>query len=362
MIATPIPATWANGAVLIAEDLNTQVRDVMRFLTTSGHCSVHLASNQTMPAARTNIVWDTTTDDSDNLITTPGATFTFTREGVIALRCVAAFGINTTGTYRRIILTLNGADYTSASLCVGANNPVLALATELPVSIGDTCTLVANHDATASVAMTGGQTSASLTWVGTTSLALPAPSLPPTGQNPTKHVTNFDATFSRTYDSDNTTSNDDTKYCYQGYYDSDRGNNRSLVGFDSATMVTTLINAQRVSMRLRFHVAKIDTRSVTGMGDLRLGGATAVIGAHNYLTKPSNWTGSNVDENLKRVLVRPDTTYWVTLPPSIVARLQSGGYRGIAFGPGPNKGNGYFCTINGATMASPPRLEVTYWS
>lgn len=366
MIATPAPLTWANSAILTASDLNIHVRDAMRFLTTSGHTSVYLASNVSIPQnVRTAIVWDTTTDDQDNLITTPSGTFTITREGVIAIRFMGTYGLNTTGTYRRIILTLNGNDYAASAYCVGVNSDALSLATELPVAVGDTLQFLASHDATAAVTMLAAQTQVSLMWVGLTdATAAPAPSLPPTGQTPTKHTVNFDATFSRTYNGDGTTSADDTKYCYQGYYDGNRGNNRSLVGFNSTSIVSTLNNAQRITMKLRFHVARTyqppDTFISSGV--MKTASTVAIIGGHNYATKPATWADANVDQNLTRKVIVPGQTYEVSLPSSMVARLASGGYKGIAFGPGPSNLKSYYALINGATQASPPRLEVVYYS
>lgn len=176
-----------------------------------------------------------------------------------------------------------------------------------------------------------------------------APTAPPTPVQ--TYTKTYQPQWSRTYDGDNTTTWDDSAHCYQGYYSSDRGNTRSLVGYNYTQIQSDLSGATISSVKLTFKVAHAYLNA----------GMTVVIGGHNYTAKPSTWNGANVTENQYTSGSKvAGSTYTVTLPAAFGTNLKSGTWKGIAFGPGPSTSNTYYGYLYGATETGKPYLTITY--
>lgn len=173
------------------------------------------------------------------------------------------------------------------------------------------------------------------------------PDPPPTAT----YTKTFNATWSRSYDSDGgTRTGDDTTHCYQGYYSGTHGNTRSLIGFDYASIMSALSGATVNSVKLTFRVLHTFENS----------GAPIQIGGHNYTSKPSTWNGGNVAEQQTSKSGIAGSTYTITLPSSFGTNFKSGAWKGIAIGPGPSNSQLYYAYLAGYGDSGAPKLTITY--
>lgn len=164
----------------------------------------------------------------------------------------------------------------------------------------------------------------------------------------TTYTTNFDATWYQTYKGDNTQKTDTT--ANQGQYSSSDGNQRSLVGFDYAAIQAALSGATITSIKLTAYAEHwyLDA------------GGTAVIGTHDYTSKPSTWADSRVNQNRQQSSGWPKPgSRTVTLSNTIATELGNGTSTGIAFGPGPTTSNVYYGKFTGSGTGR-PRLTIVY--
>lgn len=362
-IDTPDPKTWADDDLLTANDLNTEIRDALRFMSSGCQVTVKLASDFTIPTGvRTNITWSQQVEDTDGVITMPGDTFTFARDGVVALRLVGVFDSGSTVGARNFIAIVNGNEVAATSDSSAATEQNSATMTvDFPVEAGDTLVIAGFQNSGGNVNIKSGTTRANVTWVGITDAVLPddltppppapSPSGPPTSNTPTKHTATFLAEWSRSYDESRFTTWDDSRSCYQGRYDRKRGNTSSLVGFDSKRLVDLLEHAQRISMKLTIRCDHSFYNS----------GMTVVLGGHKYAGKPGAWGFAYADVNIQRFHIDKNNTKTITLESSIRDKLRSGTYKGIMFGPGRNSTRAYYGFMNGASQNSKPKLVVTYY-
>jgi hypothetical protein len=195
-----------------------------------------------------------------------------------------------------------------------------------------------------------------ITWAAghpITSNPKPPASKPPTAHVPVKFTKTYFATWSRTYDGDNTVTWDDSPYCYQGRYSGDRGNTRSLVGFNYAAIQRDLSGASNIRVKFTFK----------GNHSYYNSGMTAVIGTHTYGSKPGSWNGANVNNDQKRRgSVAAGGTYTVDLGLNswFSWAFRTGNARGMAFGPGPSTSLAYYGFVNGATQGGKPYLTISY--
>ena len=368
MTDTPEPITWVDGDPVTVGDLNREVRDALRFLVSGVHCTALLSADQTIPDSTiTPIVWGNIIDDTDDIIAEPSDTFTFARDGMIALRLTGTFAADSGGVRREFSAWVNGvrigtvADSTSDTNRISGN-----LAIDFPVAAGDTLVIQAYHAATHSLNVDYTATQLCLGWVGkiegwdNPDVAPPDPTPDPSGgggggtpapRTPVKHTNTYWSTWSRSYASNNSTRWDDPRNCYQGYADSFNGNNRSLVGFDSSAIVNELKGASRITMHLKFYVNHCWYYS----------GSTIVIGMHKNGSKPGTWVNSDVYQNIQRMHAVPGKSYSVTLSSTIINGLKSGQYKGISFGPGNSGGYIYYALINGALNGNKPKIDVVYY-
>lgn len=118
-----------------------------------------------------------------------------------------------------------------------------------------------------------------------------------------------------------------------GYYDSTWGNQRSLIGFDSAAMKKTLSGATIKSCTATLYAKHWYNNS----------GGTAIIGTHNYTSKPGSWADSRVNQDRMR------STSWpkpglrtIDLGVTIGNEFKSGTSTGLALGPAPSTSWTYY--------------------
>lgn len=182
---------------------------------------------------------------------------------------------------------------------------------------------------------------------------IPPVTPPPPDPDPIVNYTKtFNATWSRSYDSDNgTRTGDDTKYLYQGYVSGTHGNTRSLIGFDYNAIGDALAGATVTSGTITFKVAH------TYYG----AGSTIYFGTHNYTSKPSTWNGANVNErvNTKAKCVA-GKTYTIALTSGQLTSFKNGNLTGLAVGPAPDNGLDGYAYLYGYGLTGAPKLTFKY--
>jgi hypothetical protein len=138
----------------------------------------------------------------------------------------------------------------------------------------------------------------------------------------------------------------------QGYFDGTNGNQRGLIGFNASQIQSDLSGATITSVKLTLYAEHWYYNS----------GGTAVIGTHNYTSKPGTWGDSRVNQN------RLTSTKWpkpgkrtVTLSNTIGNEFKSGTSTGIALGPGPTTDRLYYGKFTGSGGGSnTPVLTISY--
>lgn len=158
-------------------------------------------------------------------------------------------------------------------------------------------------------------------------------------------------TWSRSFDGDSSTTWDDSDFCYQGYYSTDRGNTRSLCGFNYSDIMADLAGASILSCYLTFKCVHAYYNA----------GLIAEIGTHDYTAKPGTWDGSRVDE--RRIAVADVTageTVTRSLGTGIGGEFKSGTSKGIAFGPPTTNSRDYYGYFYGATQVGQPYLTIKF--
>jgi hypothetical protein len=364
MIATPSPKTWVTNMPITVGDLNTEIRDALRFIAQGAHCTALLSADQSIPDSTwTTLTFGNIIDDTDNIIAEPSGTFTFARAGMITLRFNGTFAADSGGVRREFQILLNAGIIGSTADSTSDTNRISeCLSIDFPVAAGDVLNVQAYQAATHALNVDYTATQLTMGWVGKTApwanpdlpppTPAPDPSLPPTGQTPTFHTATYVSTWSRSYDTGGAMTFNDPAYCSQGNVNPAWGNNntRSLVGFPYATIQSDLAGATGITMTLKFFA-----------GTTKPAGATIVIGAHNYTAKPSTWTGSNVWQNDSRLYVMQGASYETVLSSFLTTGFQSGRWAGIAFGPGLDNSGTYYALLNGATQGNSPKLIVTYY-
>lgn len=162
----------------------------------------------------------------------------------------------------------------------------------------------------------------------------------------------YKATWSGTYDGGARLVSYYGNEAHQGFYSSDVGNRRSLIGFNYGQIRNDLSGAT---------IKKI-TFTAYAEHWYNNGGGTAVVGTHNYTSRPGTWGGSRVNED------RVQSANWpkpgkrtVVLANTIGDEFKSGATTGIALGPGPSTSHEYygrFVGYDGGNNA--PTLTITY--
>jgi hypothetical protein len=177
------------------------------------------------------------------------------------------------------------------------------------------------------------------------------PAATPPPPTPKTYTKTYYATWSRTFDGDNTTTWDDSAYGYHGYYSGTRGNTKSLFGFDYATIMSDLSGATINSCYL----------TIKGAHAYYNAGFTCYWGTHNLTAKPSTWNGANVNERRGSTAgLAAGETVKLSLGTSVGGEFKSGTSKGIAIGPPASTSLTYYGYIYGATQSGKPYLTITY--
>lgn len=156
------------------------------------------------------------------------------------------------------------------------------------------------------------------------------------------------ATWSRSYEGDDSTRFDDTDYMYQGNYSGSPGNQKSLAGFDYKNIMSTLSGADILEAYIT--VENEHARWNKGL--------YVFVGTHNYSSKPSTWNGSNVRERRWKKWVAEGASVTINIGVSAGNEFKSGSARGMGIGPESDSDNyGYF---RGATQGGKPYLTIKY--
>ena len=361
VIDTPTPLTWTDDSLITAAILNNEIRDVIRFLTSGCACTVSRAATQSIPNnTATPVTWDTQLDDVDGIITPSSDTFTFTRDGIIAVRSYATFAA-AIGGRRELMFTLNGSVISGAgsnAAITNSHGSGMCHSVDVAVLAGDTATINVFQNSGGAVNLVADSSAATLSWVGKvqdfTDLDdvppdVPDPSNPPSAV-PTKHTKVYPAQWSRSYDGNGSIMNNDPPYLYQGQKKKAVGNHRSLFGLPYQAIKADLKGATKITMELSFYTAFGD-----GVG------VRTIIGGHDYVSKPSTWSDSRVDQHIHACYSKEKKVNTFMLGSKMRNGLKSGLYKGIAFGPGPAQTDWYYGAYNGATMANKPKLTIVYW-
>lgn len=176
----------------------------------------------------------------------------------------------------------------------------------------------------------------------------PKPNAPTSKQTYTKK---WYATWSRSYEGDNSTRFDDSDYMYQGSYDgSSPGNQKSLAGFDYKNIMQTLKGAEilEVSITVKNQHARWNK------------GLYAQIGSHNYSSKPSTWSGGTVRERRWRKWVTEGGSVTVNAGTTFGNELKAGSQKGIAIGPEASNDHDHYGFFRGATQSGKPFITIKY--
>lgn len=200
-------------------------------------------------------------------------------------------------------------------------------------------------------------TSYARVWLEDIGVALNYDTFTPTGQdsgnNPyTTYSKTYSATWCGRYNGTGgrISSNSDI---YQGQYDSTNGNQRSIIGFDSAQIRADLAGAT---------IKKVELTMKNKHWYFNSGG-TAVIGTHNSTatSAPSSCPALRTDLNAFSGWPK-GATWTVTLDNTdFGVALRDGTARGICIGPGNTTSQvyyGYFAGSNDST--NKPKLKITY--
>jgi hypothetical protein len=143
------------------------------------------------------------------------------------------------------------------------------------------------------------------------------------------HTKSWSAIDSTTFNGNNVIRTDTGKHCYQGYYDSTHGNQKSMVKFDFADIQSTLLSKTVTSCKLTF---KVMHAYESGIFDV-------IIGTHGA-TSIASWTGNS--NRVRRNSCTIGATYTVELGTTIGNEFKTGTSKGIVFGPGPTTSATYY--------------------
>ena len=365
----PVPDTWVSGQNITADDLNRNVRDSQLFLTYAPVAIVYRSATQSIPAStQTTITFDTEVIDVDNMFTAPSTNLVIVHPGIYSIQFNMMFVSSAVGSIRSAHIAINGNWIASHNDAPNVTSqPNLSCSVNTPCNAGDIITAATYQDSAGALAAGGANqaprlairmlSTAATTLVyspaggGSSSAAKPPPSKPPTGHTPTKHTSTYFATYNRSYISTGATRYDDPPTCYQGAYPGYGGNQRSLVGFNFATIQSDLAGATNIS----------GTFSFTPEHSYWNAGLTAIIGSHNYGSKPSTWNTNNVFEaQITKASCAANHRYTVNLSSWHTWAFQTGNITGMAFGPAPSTDLTYYGFMYG-TGGNRPSLTFTYY-
>jgi hypothetical protein len=177
----------------------------------------------------------------------------------------------------------------------------------------------------------------------------PAPTKPKPTQNPKYIYTKkWYATWSRSYEGNDSTRFDDSDYMYQGQFSGSPGNQKSLAGFDYKNMMATLDGAEI----LECHITVKNDHARWNKG------LYVFVGYHAYSSKPSTWSSGSVAERKWKKWVTEGGSATIDAGTAIGRGFREGTTRGISIGPESDSDNyGFF---RGATQSGKPYITIKY--
>lgn len=161
--------------------------------------------------------------------------------------------------------------------------------------------------------------------------------------------TQWAATWTRSYGADNAYNSFYGNEAHQGYYDGSEGNQKSLIGFDYAAIMSALSGATILGCYVTLYAFHWYNNS----------GGTAVIGTHDNSSAPSTFTGATSNRIQSTGWPKPGLRS-VDLTTAIGNEFKSGATRGIVLGPGVTTGTVFYGKFDGAGMGFPPVITIDY--
>lgn len=159
----------------------------------------------------------------------------------------------------------------------------------------------------------------------------------------------FPSTGGRTYREDGTHLASEPNYAQGQSTFAPDGNLRSLVVFDTASVRDVLSSQLITACYLDFSVSSTYFP----------GGATVVVGTHNYTSVPAVWEDNRVNQDrLRRGVAPGETVTNFSLGTTIGNELRNGVSTGVALGPAPSSDYDYAMSIAPDGSASEPVLVV----
>lgn len=180
------------------------------------------------------------------------------------------------------------------------------------------------------------------------------PKPPPAQPKPTEstkytYTKKWYATWSRSYEGDNSTRFDDSDYMYQGIAPgASLGNQKSLAGFDYKNIMATLKGAEILECTVT--VKNDHARWNKGL--------YVFVGLHGHTTKPGTWVGSGITERKWKKWVTEGGSATIDMGAGAGRGLRDGVWKGISIGPESDTDNyGYF---RGAKQSGRPFITIKY--
>jgi hypothetical protein len=141
---------------------------------------------------------------------------------------------------------------------------------------------------------------------------------------------------------------------YQGQYDGTNGNQKSLIGFDYATIASDLSGSTIVAIKMK----------LKNKHWYYAAGGEIIIGTHNSAVSsaPTTWPGSGITTDRNRFGEWPRSATWlVELGDDIGEDFRDGTVKGMIIGPGLSTSKDYYGFFAGSNDSlAKPQLEITY--
>lgn len=184
----------------------------------------------------------------------------------------------------------------------------------------------------------------------------PAPPPAPTGPAAPQPVTRqsvWDAQWGQAYRSNGGFTGGDNSKLYQGSSgDSYNGRQRSLIGFDYASIQAALAGSQISQVEVWLYMSHTYWNN----------GGTVMMGMHNNTGKPGSWAGTIGRDDVTRFGVPKTGGVWRNISTEFGARLRDGSARGLTMQAPSDDRTFYLYAAGGPGTPSStmPKLRITY--